>query len=802
MKNSSPSLPSIVRQLLSRAALSPIAAPILAGLILFGVVFTIWDLTKTDQLVRLNADMRSNVEIVATRLQVHIETRLNIAEHIRYEWNEGNFKNLKEFSVETKSIHELFKDFQAINWVDPQGTIQWVTPYVGNEAAQGLDLWALAVPGATLTEVIKTGQTRVTQQIELAQGGAGFAIYMPLIKNDIIEGFLNFVFRTNALVEGALPKEISTRYHLIIMDGEQTVYDNGQMSGSYLNLVKVPISVGDRTWNVMAVPTSLLLKESSTIIDELTLLIGLLLSLITAYLIHLTITRQLSLHESEVRFREFAEVASDWFWEMDDQLRFTYFSDRSRELTGFDPSSYIGKTRREVAAEQILNEKWQDHLKDLENHLPFRDFAYNLERKDGRILSISISGKPVFDPRGIFCGYRGTGTDITESKTAESESMRKQQQMKTAAELAKLGYWEWDEVHDCATYYSPDLIDILDINPDDYVDGEWVGDMDRQHIYPDDLEHYHYISTFSEGKEDRFDIEYRSLKQNGDIIYLREIGETIRNESGEIVQSFGIVQDITDNKQSAVALQVALRDADRANQAKSDFLANMSHELRTPLNSIIGFSDMLKMETFGPVGQNENKEYIEFINGSGIHLLNIISDILDLSKIEAGKEEISDEDLNIPDLINEAQNIITNQASIKQLLLPINIQPYLPSLRADKRKILQIILNLYSNAIKFTPEKGTVSIKATLNQEGDFLIIMEDTGIGIAPEDLETVMEPFGQAGKAHTRSYDGTGLGLALVKSLAEMHGGSAYIESILNEGTVVTVRFPPERIVVSEGE
>jgi signal transduction histidine kinase len=243
-------------------------------------------------------------------------------------------------------------------------------------------------------------------------------------------------------------------------------------------------------------------------------------------------------------------------------------------------------------------------------------------------------------------------------------------------------------------------------------------------------------------------------------------------------------------------LRKAKKSAESANLAKSEFLANMSHELRTPLNSIIGFSDMLKAEIFGPVGRDENKEYVEYINSSGHHLYRIIGDILDLSKIEAGEDNLSEEIIDVRDLINDAQDMIADQASKKQLALPIDIQPQLPLLMADRIKVLQILLNLLSNAVKFTLDQGTVITQARINEAGEFAISVKDTGVGIAPQELATVMEPFGQGGSTYTRSHDGTGLGLALIKTMTEMHGGAVSLESELGKGTIVTVSFPSERI------
>jgi signal transduction histidine kinase len=276
--------------------------------------------------------------------------------------------------------------------------------------------------------------------------------------------------------------------------------------------------------------------------------------------------------------------------------------------------------------------------------------------------------------------------------------------------------------------------------------------------------------------------------KSGQILLIRDY----KTEGGEIVS---IQLDITSQKRDESLLKLAKSDADRANRAKSDFLANMSHELRTPLNSIIGFSQLLEAETFGALGSEKNREYIQIINNSGSHLLRVIGDILDLSKIEAGEEELTEERVTISGVVYECLEMMSDRAARKKLSFPSHIDGKLPLLHVDRLKIKQILLNLLSNAIKFTPVNGEVKTEVLLSRQGEILIKVHDTGVGIAPEDLKKVIEPFGQAGMADTRSHEGAGLGLALVRSLMELHGGSVELDSKIGNGTTVTLIFPPER-------
>jgi two-component system cell cycle sensor histidine kinase PleC len=230
--------------------------------------------------------------------------------------------------------------------------------------------------------------------------------------------------------------------------------------------------------------------------------------------------------------------------------------------------------------------------------------------------------------------------------------------------------------------------------------------------------------------------------------------------------------------------------AEEANQAKSKFLANMSHELRTPLNAIIGFSEIMESGMFGPLGAEKYREYCSDIRDSGEYLLDVINDILDMSKIEAGRIRLDFENLNLDTLLNEAMRVVSARAQDKQLELVARISPEL-HLRADRRALKQIALNLLSNAVKFTPQGGRVTVRGRAT---DHCIVLgiADSGIGIAKEALTKLGRPFEQVESQLTKSHQGSGLGLAIAKSLVELHGGRMRIRSALGKGTLVVVRLP----------
>jgi signal transduction histidine kinase len=270
----------------------------------------------------------------------------------------------------------------------------------------------------------------------------------------------------------------------------------------------------------------------------------------------------------------------------------------------------------------------------------------------------------------------------------------------------------------------------------------------------------------------------------------------VAQRTGEAARQRTLIEELENNK---IELNKALYNANAANEAKSAFLATMSHELRTPLNAIIGFTELMQTAIFGPLGHPKYVEYVGDVNRSGAHLLSLINDILDLAKLDAGKAELVEESFSLDQMLGEVCRSLQPLARQGDLLLATKIPVTLPGLKADKRRVRQIVLNLVSNAVKFTPAGGTVTVRAAAC-DGKLLFEVVDTGIGISADDLPKVLERFGQADAYVTRKCKGTGLGLPLAKELIEMHGGTFEIRSAPDVGTTVTITFPCERTVASE--
>jgi signal transduction histidine kinase len=273
-----------------------------------------------------------------------------------------------------------------------------------------------------------------------------------------------------------------------------------------------------------------------------------------------------------------------------------------------------------------------------------------------------------------------------------------------------------------------------------------------------------------------------------------------RRASDEALRLRAYVSELEETKLRLEAashdLAQALTVAAAANKAKSDFMAAMSHELRTPLNAVIGFSEMLSGEIYGPLGHARYKEYSEDIRNSGVHLLALINDLLDLSRLDAGQLEISDEDVDLAEVVAESLRIVRPRAQAAGIRLFEAIEEPALAVRGDRRRIRQVVINLLANAVKFTPNNGMVRV--TIRRAGEKpVIVVTDTGIGIAKDDIPKAFEPFHQVDSSRSRRYEGAGLGLPLSRQLMELHGGRLEMESTLNVGTTVTMVFPRERVV-----
>ncbi len=294
------------------------------------------------------------------------------------------------------------------------------------------------------------------------------------------------------------------------------------------------------------------------------------------------------------------------------------------------------------------------------------------------------------------------------------------------------------------------------------------------------------------------DIAFEMEDRRGECHHFLVSGVPVFEEaSGRLVGMRGTAQDVTTRKRTEAELIRAKEEADLANRAKTHFLTCMSHELRTPLNVIIGFSDLLRQQMFGPLGSPRYTEYVDSIHASGQHLLDLINDLLDISVIEAGRLELREEEIEPTALAETCLGLMRPKAERAGVRLVSDIVPAVPNLYADRRRVRQVLLNTLSNAIKYTAEGGEVRLRVACDGEGGLVMTVTDTGIGMSDDEVARALLPFARSGEAMLRNAEGTGLGLYLSRNLMELHGGTLTIESEQGVGTKVQARFPPERVL-----
>jgi signal transduction histidine kinase len=318
--------------------------------------------------------------------------------------------------------------------------------------------------------------------------------------------------------------------------------------------------------------------------------------------------------------------------------------------------------------------------------------------------------------------------------------------------------------------------------------------------HPDDLAGVNEALARLEHDAEQPPILYRGRRKDGTYIWVEASLTLSKNPDSGATEIVSIVRDVSERIRYEAALHHAKEEADDANRSKSRFLATMSHELRTPLNAIIGFAEIMQHEIMGPVDNEQYRSYITDIHVSGAHLLQLINDILDLTKAEAGKLELYEEIIDLKEVVRSVARL--NRAPIKKagLTIRLDLPSGLPPLRADERKTRQILFNLIGNAVKFTPAGGRIEVSGRYDRQTGISVTVADSGIGIAPEDLPRVIEPFVQLDSSLSRQHNGTGLGLPAVKAIMELHGGTLELRSRVGAGTEATATFPPDRVVTGE--
>ncbi len=374
---------------------------------------------------------------------------------------------------------------------------------------------------------------------------------------------------------------------------------------------------------------------------------------------------------------------------------------------------------------------------------------------------------------------------------AELALHRSEQRYRVLAETAQVGIWHLSTTGD-SIYLNPAMRALLGVDhpyipPDLRLDGVIAG-PGRERVR-------RALDLWLAGERSTVEAEVAGPRNERRSVLIA--GAPMLASPGVVESLIVTFTDITPRKRTEAQLQAAKEQAEAASRAKSEFLAMMSHELRTPLNAIIGFSEMMLDKVLGELTDSRHQDYVNAIHASGKRLLDMINNILDLSKIEAGKLELREEEIAVEAAIGECIRLLQPQLAAGGLDLELDFPVPGLALRGDRHLFERILINLIANAVKFTPKGGAIRIGARPEDDGRLAVIVADTGIGVSRENIAKALTPFGQVEGLLTRKHEGTGLGLPLTKILVQMHGGSLVFDSELGVGTVVTVRFPPSRVL-----
>ncbi len=487
------------------------------------------------------------------------------------------------------------------------------------------------------------------------------------------------------------------------------------------------------------------------------------------------------LRQSEQRFRDLAESASQWLWESGADQHFRTLSRRFDEATGISAAVLLeaGPHALSVSAEAGGGTV----LALLERQQPFQDVAV-LFVHQGERRQFLLSGRPLFDAAGQFCGYRGTGEDVTERHQREQAAAQLRHRHALILNTLGEGVFGLDG-EGRFTFLNPTALQLLG-----WSGAELAEKFAATILAPDPADAFAEAPERAEGP--RHNVRFR--RKDGSWLPVDYVWTAIR-ENGVVNGAVVAFRDITAQLQTERELIAAKERAEDATRAKSAFLAHISHQLRTPLNSIVGFADVMKNEYFGPIGNERYKGYVDDIGLSAAHLSEVIEDLVDLARIEAGKLALHEQQADIAALVEDALAMVRPLAAENGCSLLNNVPGNLPPVLLDPLRFRQVLLNLLSNAVKFTPDGGRVAVMAEMEPDGGLLLQVSDTGIGIGEEDLEKVTRMFVR-GDDSLSNKPGAGLGLPLAKQLMELHGGGLTLASQPQHGTVASLRLPPGRI------
>ncbi|MDF1747876.1 MAG: PAS domain S-box protein [Alphaproteobacteria bacterium] len=471
--------------------------------------------------------------------------------------------------------------------------------------------------------------------------------------------------------------------------------------------------------------------------------------------------------------------------------KYLYVNSEFEKLIGLMNQDVVGKRSSEVLT-QDLSRAATDHDLAVINSGKVVTREMFAETSLG-LKHLHMIKFPIFEKDNQIKSIGSVVTDVTPLREMTQLLRKTNQQMNAILQNAPVGIFLKDE-HGCFTIANPTICQYIGF-PKDKI----LGKSNEMLFTGELLEQFQ--STDQQILATKKPVTYESRHIVDGYVFDIEVHKfPILDDAGEVVGIGGVEVDVTDHMRIQRELLLAKEEADKANRSKSDFLANMSHEIRTPLNAILGFSEILSTEVFGPIGSERYKNYARDIYQSGSHLMDLISDILDLSKIEAGRLELAEDIVDLGEAFDNSLNVVRTLASERAVTLSVSTDVK-AVIAADRRAVHQVLINLVTNAVKFTPAEGKVVLSVLDQDDGGLEILIQDTGIGISSEDLDIVFDVFTQVRAPDQSHQPGSGIGLAIVKQLCNAMDWSINLQSELQKGTLVSLTLPSSAVIKPNG-
>ncbi|HXG66814.1 MAG TPA: PAS domain S-box protein [Blastocatellia bacterium] len=791
------------RKLISRQNLPALLAALLAAGLLTATL-ALWQALRGQEHLHIERTIAADAVMVKNEITARLQARVLTLVRMAERWGKKGKPSEEQWKFDAELSVRDFPGFQAIEWVDASFHVRWVVPLAGNESLQGLNLGLESERRQALEAARDRRKVTATRVIDLARGGKGFLVCVPVFVGEQFDGFIVGVFRIQELLDTILPAELAAGHGVAAFAGEEEIYR--RRDADTQNRAEwgkgARIEAFDLNWEVRVWPGAALLAGKRSLLPELALGASLLMSALLAVAVRLAVAAQQrkrqaeaanlglqreiqerkqaeqALRLSEERFRRMVEsdMVGILFWNLDGTV--IDANDVFLDIVGYTRQDlWNGKLRWTELTPPGWEEADARALEELAARGVCAQYEKEYIHKDGRRIPILLGAATYADDPENGIAFI---VDISERKRAEEALRENEERFRRIFADAPIGMCLVD-LNFRFFQVNHAFCRMIGYDEQELIGRTFVEITDAEDIGKD----MSLAEQLFDGRIGAYSLEKRHVRKNGESIWTQSTATTIRDARGQVLYALAMIEDINERKRMQAELQQARDAALESARLKSEFLANMSHEIRTPMNGVIGMADLLLDSEL----TSAQREYAETVRSSASALLTVINDILDFSKIEAGKLDFEAVDFSLRACLGDAMKLFATRAHSKGLELAYHTPPDVPdALVGDPGRLRQVIINLVGNAIKFT-ERGEVVVHVRNIMETPANIhlafTVADTGIGIAPEQQASIFDAFRQADGSTARQYGGTGLGLAISSRLVQMMGGEIQVESEPGKGS-----------------